>query len=400
MNYPMENCMSLINRSSSVLTLPLMAAAGLCLLLGMSAPRMAAAQAGRAAVLFLLIEPDSRGAGMGNTGVAIADNANAVFWNPAGLAYQDGAGVSITHSPWLAQLNAGLYFDYLVGKYHVDGVGTFGGHVTYLFLGQQTYTDDIGNDLGEFKSHDLSMGLSYARKLNQRFALGGGIRYIYSDLAGGVEGIDDFGAEAGKTWAIDLSALYRSGYFSLSGVQTQVSAGLNLANMGPTISYSFGEEDEDDPNDADPIPTSMRVGYALTFDLDEYNSITFANDFSKILVDRDSLGVTPWYQAIFSSWQTHEVQTLQGDEGETTQLSVLEQILIGAGVEYWYNQLFALRTGIFYEDEANGGRQFLTFGAGIRYNIVGVDFSYIYALEENHPLANTMRFSLVLDLGS
>ena len=372
------------------------------LLIGTGLLKQAAAQPGEAAVLFLLIEPDSRGAGMGNAGVALADNPNAIFWNPAGLAFQEGTGVGLTHSPWLAELNAGLFYDYVVGSYRWDGVGTFGGHVTYLFLGEQQFTNEQGQELGTFKSHDLSVGVSFARRLTERFSLGGGIRYIYSDLAGGVEGVEGSGTEPGKTFAFDLAALYRSRQFDLAGVGTEVSAGINLANMGPTIEYGFGEEDIND-DDADPIPQSVRMGYALTFELDEYNSLTFANDFSKVLVDRDTVsGVTPFYEAIFSSWQSECVQTVQNgdEENECTNLTVLEQIMIGTGFEYWYNQLFALRTGFFYETPENGGRQFLTFGAGLRYNIVGVDFSYIYALEENHPLANTMRFSLVLNFGS
>jgi len=70
--------------------------------------------------------------------------------------------------------------------------------------------------------------------------------------------------------------------------------------------------------------------------------------------------------------------------------------MFGTGLEYWYNNQFALRTGYYHENENNGNRRFLTFGAGLRYNIVGVDFSYIYTIEEDHPLANTIRLSLLL----
>ena len=89
------------------------------------------------------IEPDSRGAAMGNTGVAIADNASAMFWNPAGLAFQRGNQVSITHSNWLANFNVDdLFYDYLVGKYYVEGIGTIGAHLTYLNLGEQIQTNE------------------------------------------------------------------------------------------------------------------------------------------------------------------------------------------------------------------------------------------------------------------
>ena len=104
----------------------------------------------------------------------------------------------------------------------------------------------------------------------------------------------------------------------------------------------------------------------------------------------------PWYQAIFSGWQPIQVNTGSQSDPNYESLGIFQQLTIGMGLEYWYNDLFAFRTGYFYEDPYNGDRQFLTLGAGIRYNIIGVDFSYIYPLEENHPLANTMRFSLLV----
>lgn len=153
---------------------------------------------------------------------------------------------------------------------------------------------------------------------------------------------------------------------------------------------------------------NLRFGYALTVDFDEYNSLTFANDFNKELVSIDRRqqvenGDTtivsrpdPFYKALFTSWGTARGQR-QSDEQQAAQLGLIEQFTVGMGVEYWYSDLFALRTGYFYEDPDNGDREFLNFGAGLRYNIVGVDISYIYTLKENNPLANTLRFSLLFD---
>ena len=75
------------------------------------------------AVPFLQIEPDSRAAGMGMTGVAIADNAYAPYWNPAGLAGQEGTEVSFTHAPWLPALGADLSYEYLSGKHSMGKAG-------------------------------------------------------------------------------------------------------------------------------------------------------------------------------------------------------------------------------------------------------------------------------------
>ena len=379
--------------------------AALVLLAGLaltSAPlRTAQAQTGGAAVVFLMIEPDSRAAGMGNAGVALADNAGAIFWNPAGLAYQRGAEVALTHSNWLPEFNAGLFYEYLVGKYHVEGLGTFGAHITYLNLGENTHTDETGLELDKFRSYDLAVGASYGFNVSNNLALGLGLRLIYSNLAGGVS-VGEQETQAGVSAGADFGALYRSSTFSLGGVDTRASFGFNLANMGPTIQYS-------DRAQADPIPTNLRFGYSFTFDFDEYNSLTLVNDFTKMLTHIestvDSSGtevvrtreVDPWYQAVFSSWSPIDIRLNQSSE-ETEKLGALQQLIIGVGAEYWYNQLFAFRAGYFYENPYNGNREFLTLGAGVRYNLIGVDFSYIYALEDKHPLSNTMRFSLLLNI--
>ncbi len=386
----------------------------LSLLLVLSAPlvQTASAQVGGAAVVFLMIEPDSRAAGMGNANVAIADNANAVFWNPAGLAFQTGSSVGITHSNWLPEFNANLFYEYAVGKVAVDNIGTFGAHITYFNLGTHEATDELGNSLGQFKSYDLAAGLSFGRQITDNLGIGVSARTIVSNLATGISIDTDTEVKRGVSFGLDLGLLYKSDKFDLGGSKASFNVGANLANMGPTVGYTEGGQ-------RDPIPTNLRFGYAFTLDIDEFNSITFANDFNKALyrVTSDSVfnadgtptldendravierNVDPWYRAIFSAWAPLEVDLTPGNDREDArELNAFDQMTVGLGAEYWYNQLFAMRAGYFYENPYNGNREFITFGAGIRYNIFGVDFSYIYALEEDSPLANTMRFSVLLD---
>jgi hypothetical protein len=77
----------------------------------------------------------------------------------------------------------------------------------------------------------------------------------------------------------------------------------------------------------------------------------------------------------------------------------MREIMIGSGLEYWYNDIFAVRGGYFYENISKGGRQFFTMGIGFKYNIFSFDFSYLAAMKRNNPLANTMRFTLRFTLG-
>lgn len=367
-------------------------------------PVVTNAQVAITATPFLQIEPDSRGAAMGNTGVAIADNAAAMYWNPAGLAFQTENQVSITHSNWLANFNVSdLFYDYLVGTYYVEGIGTIGAHLTYLNLGEQVVTDETSPEpISRFNSYELAFGLSYGFEISDNFGVGTSLRFIYSSLADGTT-VGQQQVNPGSSVALDLSYLYKTDYFSLGGNRARFSTGMNLSNIGPGIQYT-------DNAQKDPLPTVLRFGVAFDLELDPdgFNRITVASDVSKIMArteerieprgdgtdNLDTVRVASGpIEALFDSWGTWTFNNGQ----EIVDLNVLQQFMIGAGAEYWYNNLFALRGGYYYEDPNNGDRKYITFGAGIRYNAFGVDFSYIKTLESESPLANTLRFSVLLN---
>ena len=350
------------------------------------------AQVGITAVPFLQIEPDTRAAGMGNANVAVADNASAVFWNPAGLAFQSGNEVSLTYANWLPQFDVGLFYNHLVGKYEIDGIGVIGGHVTYLNLGEQTITDEGSPESrGTFSSYEIATGLSYGAQLNNNFSVGTGIRFIFSNLVPAIE-VGGQTARNGTSVGVDLAGMYRSNPFRVMDRNATISAGINLSNIGPAIQYA-------DEAQKDPLPTLLRAGWSYSMDLDAegFNTLTLSNDFSKVMARNDSTGKAMGVaEALFNSWGSYQRTP---DNGQTfVDVPLSEQIMMGVGAEYWYNNQFALRAGYFYESPNNGNRQFLTFGAGLRYDMFGIDFSYLATLEEFHPLANTMRLSLTLAL--
>ncbi len=366
-------------------------------------PFMTHAQVAITAVPFLQIEPDSRGAGMGNTGVAIADNASALFWNPAGLAFQKGSNqASITHSNWLANFNVSdLFYDYVVGKYYIEGIGTIGAHLTYLNLGEQVETREDGPEpISRFQSYEVALGGSYGYQVSKNLGVGTSLRLIYSSLASGTS-ISAQKVNPGSSVALDLSFLYKTDIFALGGRDARFSFGTNLSNIGPGIQYT-------DNAQKDPLPTLLRFGWSFDLDLDDagINRITIANDISKVMartepkyttnpdgsIDTARVAAGP-IEAIFNSWDSFE----RFDGQNTIEVGLLQQFMIGAGLEYWYADQFALRGGYYYEDPQNGDREYITFGAGIRYSFLGVDFSYIKTLESDHPLANTLRFSLLID---
>jgi long-subunit fatty acid transport protein len=365
-------------------------------------PAVSKAQIAITAVPFLQIEPDSRGAAMGNTGVALADNAAAMFWNPAGLAFQRDNQISLTHSNWLKNFNVSdLFYDYVVGKVYIEGIGTIGGHLTFLNLGEQAVTkEDSPEVISKFNSYEVAVGLSYGFEVNKNLALGSSLRFIYSSLASGTS-VAEQKVNPGSSVAIDLSTLYRTDYFLIGSNRARFSTGFNLSNIGPGMQYT-------DNAQKDPLPTLLRIGVAFSYELDPegFNKINIATDVSKIMArtkdkittnsdgSLDTMRVASGpLEALVESWGSW----IHFNGQENVEVGLLQQFMIGTGVEYWYNNTFALRGGYYYEDPNNGDRKYITFGAGLRYNAIGVDFSYIKTLEADHPLANTLRFSLLVN---
>jgi hypothetical protein len=333
---------------------------------------------GEAAVPFLLIAPGARPGGMGEAGVALADEATAVYWNPAGLAFQyenpetDKRGeVSVMHVKWLPQFNfSDLWYDFLAGRYYIEDIGMIGGSITFLNLGQNVATDENGTELGTFDSFEYALTASYATKLKQNLSMGVNLKFIQSSLS---DKTYQVGAEnqdgRSSSFAVDLGVLWKPAY---SFLKEKLSLGASLSNFGPKMTYI-------DEAQADPLPTNLRMGLAFNVYDDEFNQITFIYDTNRLLVNRDSTGSDGVFEAVFySAWTS-------GD--------VLRRFTHSFGLEYWYGDLFAFRTGYFYEDQSYGNRKFLTIGAGIKYYVFGIDFGYISA-KEDHPLSDTMRFSV------
>lgn len=338
---------------------------------------------GESAVPFLLIGPNSHNAGMGETGAGLVNDASAMFWNPSGLAFQKGTEVTITHSPWLPGLNLGdLFYDYLSAKHYVKKLnGTIGLSITYLNIGTIIRTDEFGNTTGEYKAYDGAIAVGYATKVYKDLGVGGVIRFIYSKLAEGFVG-NEKGSGKAYSLSFDVSTLWKPTKTKIKFIDNHLGIGLNFSNAGPKVTYI-------DDRQADPLPTLLRLGFAYDVYKSEFNNLTMTADFAKLIVKRREGGVSdPLYKAIGSAWG--------GGFG-----NVMKSIQSSVGAEYWYGnpKLIGLRGGFFYEDPDRGRRKFLTLGAGLRYSMYGFDFSYINTIEENHPLANTLRFTLSIRLG-
>jgi hypothetical protein len=349
---------------------------------------------GEAAVPFLLLAPDSRAGGIGESGSGLADNSAAIFWNPAGIAFLTGTEVSITHSNWLPQFHLDLFYDYLTYRQYFEELsGSITGSITYMNFGEFVRTGpDDPTPIGTFRSFDAALTVGYATKLSNDWGLGFNFRVIHSRLSDAPTA-NEQGSGVATSVSFDIATMWRPESFVLPLVDEDIggkfSLGINLSNLGPKIYYI-------DKAQADPIPTNFRLGFAYKIIDDEFNSLLYTLDFSKLLVSRDSTSSDEFYKAIFTAW---------GDEPLKNEL---RDIVTSMGLEYWYGTpgdfLFALRTGFFYEDPSYGNRKFITFGAGIRYDIYGFDFSYIttsvFKGGENHPLTDTLRFTILIGWGA
>jgi hypothetical protein len=372
----------------------------LCIIL-LSISKVSFAQ-GEAAVPFLLIAPDSRGGAIGESGTGLADNSSAIFWNPAGIAFLTGQEFSVTHSNWLPQFKLDLFYDYLTYRNYLPDIdGSVLASITYMNYGEFIRTAETGpEEIGRFRSFDAALSLGYATKVHPDWGLGFNFRLIHSSLSDQPTGQEQ-GSGKATTVSFDFGAMWRPASLVIpfidENIGNQLSIGVNLSNMGPKIFYI-------DRAQADPIPTNFRLGFAYRIFEDEFNSLTYTLDFSKLLVSKKrviqlknnqldtSYTSKEWYEAIFTAW------------GDRPMSEEWRDIVTSMGIEYWYGQpgdfLFAVRAGYFYEDPSFGNRKFLTFGAGIRYDMYGFDFSYIttnvFPDRENHPLNNTLRFTLLV----
>ncbi|MDQ8006367.1 MAG: type IX secretion system outer membrane channel protein PorV [Pedobacter sp.] len=342
-------------------------------------------------VPFLLITPDARAGAMGEAGVAVMPDGNAMSINPAKLAFLDKPyGVSLSYSPWLANLVPDINLAYLSGFYQVDDRTVIGASLRYFSLGDISLTNDNGGNEGTFNPNELAFDATYSRKFGENFSLGTSARFIRSNLTSAQIGGSQ--QKPGMAVAVDVSAFFKKPTV-LFGKDAILSAGLNLSNIGTKMSYAETQNRRF-------LPANMKLGGASTFIIDDYNQFTFALDFNKLMVPTDPIrdinGEIVAGKDPFRSVPSGILGSFGDAPGGFKE--ELKEIGISTGIEYTYNQQFAVRAGYFYENPDKGDRRYLTVGAGLKYNVFNLDFSYLIANAQNSPLANTLRFTLAWNI--
>jgi hypothetical protein len=361
------------------------------------------------AVPFLMIGPDARAGGMADGGVASSPDASSMHWNPAKYAFIDKEfGFSLSYTPWLRNLVNDINLAYVTGYVKLDELQTIAFSLRYFTLGDIQFTDDQGNSLGTYKPNEFALSGTYARKLHQNLSLAVAGRFIYSDLTQGqnVQGVE---TKPGISIAADVALYWQKKVDWFSDMDAEFAWGLNISNIGNKISYSGSNIQRDF------IPTNFRFGPRLTLELDDYNKISFQLDINKLLVptppiyaldsNNNRIPIPGSDKFEIASGMDPEVPVMRGMiqswyDAPGGAKEEFREFNYAVGMEYWYNNLLAIRGGFFWEDKTKGNRKYFDLGVGLRYNTFGLDFSYLIpVVSQQHPLQNTLRFSLLFDFG-
>lgn len=347
------------------------------------------------AVPFLTITPDSRAGAMGDAGVASSPDMNSQHWNPAKYAFiGNDMGVALSYSPWLRNLVDDINLAYLAGFKRLDDEQVLSASLRYFALGSINLYNTNGDPLGQQSPNEFAIDFGYSRLLSEKFSGSVAFRYIRSDLTGGML-INNVESHAGNAFATDIAFYYRT-EMRQNRKNSVFSAGLNLSNIGSKISYTDGET-------KDFLPANMRLGVSYETELDDYNKLGFTVDFNKLMVPTSNYeSVEDENGVIVGGGSNQDKSVLGGIFSSFTDApggfkEELQEVNVSLGVEYWYQEQFALRAGYFYENENKGNRKFITAGAGFKLNVFTLDFSYLFTTQQNHPLENTLRFSLAFN---
>ena len=354
------------------------------------------------AVPFLRIVPDSRSGAMGDVGIAISADPNAMHFNASKLAFaENDLGISATYSPWLQGIGLkDVYMAYLTGYKRINDLQTIGFGLRFFSLGQIDFTDTAGNPTGSGKPREFALSFAYSRKLAENFSAALTAKYIYSNLASG-QTVDNIDITAANAFATDVSLTYFHDV-TLGEYDSKLTYGLALTNLGSKVTYTRSNEIRDF------LPSNLGIGVALDMNIDEYNLITFAFDVNKLLVptpisalDTLNFDVAPANNIA----DFREQGLISGVLGSFSDApggfsEEVMELYYSFGAEYWYDKQFSVRAGYYYEHPRKGDRQFLTVGVGLKYNTLNMNISYLVPTTiRRSPLDNTLRFGIIFNFG-
>jgi long-subunit fatty acid transport protein len=301
-------------------------------------PVLGGQRAGISTVQFLKIGVGGRASALGDAFVAIADDASALYWNPAGLTQFSSNQILFSHNQWVVDIN----HDFLGAVFHLDETNHFGISVTALTMPKIKVTTEF-NPFGTgeyFGFSDVAFALTYARKMTDKFSFGGTIRYMEETL----DKLKMRGV------MIDLGTMYWTGLGSTRFAVAVTNFGNQVAPDGEVV--LVGKRTQSEWQEFSP-PTMFRIGFAFeAYETEEHKLTT-------------------------SIQLNHP-----NDNSEN----------VSTGIEYNWRNMFFVRGGY----KINVEEQNYSFGAGVYLPIAIADFTLDYAYSNFARLGSAHRFSIIL----
>lgn len=373
------------------------------------------------AVPFVSIAPDARGGALGDCGVSSEADVYSMHYNPAKYTYlKEDLSIGLGYSPWLYRLVPDMHLAYLAFAKKINSESAIGATLRYFSCGDITFRDENGNSLGDYKPNEWALDVTYSRMLTDYLSGAVAGRFIYSNLT---QGVTD-GSSVGWSVAADVAVYYKRPVEWFRDMGAEFAWGVCINNLGSKVSYRNTSVDKDF------IPTTLRLGPSLKLELDEYNSLSFMVDVTKLLVPTPPL----YKRGENGQIITDQNGNLEIEEGMSDNVSVMQGVFqsfydapgfsyndygekvglgkfyeelceynIGLGIEYWYNDVFGVRGGYFNEAALKGNRKYITLGAALKYNVFGLDVSYLVPVNGTvgtNPLESTLRFNLTYNLAA
>lgn len=345
------------------------------------------------AVPFLRVSPDARSGGMGDIGIAISPDANAVFINNARLAFlEKKSEIVFNAAPWLRDAGYKDVNLFSLGGYkQLKNNQVISAGIRYFTLGNIQLTDFNGNLLNSIKPNEYSLEFGYSRLLSAKWSVGINFKYLHSQLALGDAG-DGNTYKAINTIAGDLGFYYNDNNTQNEGWRV----GLVLQNLGPKVNYSNNAQNKSY------LPANLGVGINYTKNIAENQYLSFGLELNKLLVP-DPPNSTGNAQLDSSNLATYKNNSVIESwySSFSTELSPFKSLQTSIGIEYNYNHFFWLRTGYFYESTERGDRTNFTAGVGLKYKVITSNLSYVVPAGNGitrNPLSNTLRLGLIFHL--
>ena len=355
------------------------------------------------AVSFLNLAPDARSAGMGDVGVATSADAYAMHWNTSKTVFSEHKSeLGFTYSPWLRGLVDDITLSTLSGYSKIGNRHAIGGSITYFnlgFISLGPVPSSVQTNPKEF-----SFLAGYAFQINKKHAVGINGKYVRSNLV-----VGSMGATTGQALATDLSYFYQSEDIKIGSKTSALSFGVNLSNLGNKMTYSA-------PNNRDFIPANLRLGSSLLLNLKEKHVVRFSVDFNKLLVPtppitndlgqiisgKNNVNAGALVGMIQSFYDAPGIVTVTGSgtsiEPGSRLKEEVNEVTIGGGGEYIYDDFLTFRLGYFHENALKGRRKFITSGVGVKWRFLEANAAHYISVTQNNPLSNVVRFSLLCKL--